>query len=222
MTRARRIRRRLLVGAAVVSAAVWLLSHYRPGWYRPARVVDADLQRIRGELTIFLDEFGDSLAAGRPFEVELNADRVNEWLAAWPKLYPADNPLASRDIHEPAIGFSSRGVDVGARFRSNVLEAIGHARLDVRLSHDGSELLIAVARVRVGSLPAPRSLVLRLLRRSLESPPGDEGRLQGVVGSDGRFHVVNRFIWPNGRRAFRIHSLALDRPGTMRLTIEPL
>lgn len=222
LTRARRIRRRVLAGAAIVFVVGWLLSHYRPVWYRPARITEAELPRIRGEVTVFLDEFGDALVAGQPFEAEISATQLNDWLAAWPELYPSDNPLALVGVHEPAIGFSTRGIDAGGRFRSVVFEAIVHARLDVQISPDGSGLLIAVTRARIGSLPAPTALIMRLVGNVSNLTHGAKASSRDAMAGEGRLRLVNRFIWPNGRRAFRIRSLALDSPGTMRLVIEPM
>jgi len=226
VTALRRWRRRgglaLLVISPLGASALWLTFQHKPSWYRPVLLSADNFQRARREAVAAADDFGDKLVAGRPFEVTLRQQSVNEWLAALPEIWPEAKDALPPELSAPAVRFEPGLLRIGAHLERAVGQTILSVDLVPEVSKDGASIGIAARALRAGSLSIPRILFERVLPwfdpQAPSTAPDDRvsiGQLfSGVTSS-------NRFVWPNGERAFRIQSVSLI-DGELHLNIEPL
>ncbi len=225
--------RRTAIRFAVVTvplslAAVWLVTHHRPGWYAPPRLGEEDSQRARREAVAAFDSVGDQLVQGRAFDVVLLDQSVSEWIGVLPTLWPEVNDVWPRELRDVVVRFEPGIVRVGAHLEAARLQSIVNLDVELSVSHDGTSLSIRPARIRAGAFPLP-FFALRWFVDSQESASsGKTRRLDAEtferlpVGEFlGGTQVRNRFVWPNGNRSFRIASVEIRR-GELRLRIEPL
>lgn len=217
-----------LVGLAVL----WLTFQHKPGWYRPVTLDPAGLHQARRDATNTLDSVGDRIVRGEPFDLVLSKRSVNEWLAALPQLWPdAASRLGSR-FTELAVDFDSDGIRLGALYTRRGWRVIASVDLKIAVTQDGRFLQITLPNLYGGSLPMPRRLLKSLLEpfilQSRDKPSAGAGAFDPIVSeiwSAGEqvtgVRLRNRFIWPNGRRAFRFASVEV-KSGELCLRIEPL
>jgi hypothetical protein len=211
-----------LIASPLLAIVVWLIFQHRPAWYQPAVLNAEALQRARREAVAAADDFGDRLVVGRPFEVVLEQRAVNEWLAALPEIWPDARDALPPELTAPAVYFGAGAVRVAAHARAAIGQAIVSLELTAHLAGDGRSLRIVATRVRGGSLPIPAFVLQRIdgAQSSDASSERDAERItipQLLTGLTTR----NRFVWPNGERAFRIVNIT-SMPGVLRLQIEPL
>ena len=241
-TRRQRIKsllERVLTVAPVVGPVallvVWLTFQHKPGWYRPANLDQAGIQRARSQAVLLADSISDQMVAQEPFDIVLQDRTMTEWLAALPTVWPEVRDAIPTQITDPAVWFDGGGVRVGAHYTGRAWQAILSVDIVLEVSEDGREVLIALRDVKGGSLSIPRALLTNRLDRLLRearaigdrSDSGVETLLAAVRkirSVDALFEGVrikNRFVWFNGRRPFRIASIQIDA-GALRLHIEPL
>lgn len=231
----RRGRRALLLFLPLTLLALWLTLEHRPGWYRPVPLDPAAIQRARGEATNQVDVVGDRLVARKPFELVLTDRQVTEWLTALPDIWPEAGQAIPPEISEPAVRFADGGILIGAHVANKGWRVIVSVRLVVDIADDGSTVGLRLAGVYGGSLPFPRPLLERMVDRKLRQESGSQAAAapepRAVIQSaddirsakqlfDG-IRTPNRFVWPNGRRPFRIEGITI-RDGELRLRIRPL
>lgn len=231
-----RILRRVCILATSIGliglAALWLTFQHKPGWYRPVTLNPVGLHQARRDATNTLDSVGDRIVRGEPFDLVLSKRSVNEWLAALPQLWPDAASRLGSQFTELAVDFDSDDIRLGALYTRRGWRVIASVDLKIAVTQDGRYLQITLPRLRGGSLPMPRRLLESLLepfiRQSRHNPSAGAGAFDPIIREIGsaseqvaEVRLRNRFIWPNGRRAFRFASIEV-KTGELRLRIEPL
>ena len=230
--------------APVALIGAWLAFQHKPAWYQPVRLDEEGYQLARRDAVATADAISDQIVQGKTFEVLLTDRSVNEWIAALPRVSPEARRALPPELHDPAVRFlrgsgqvTDERIRVGAHFEKSGWQAIVSVDLALRVSPDGINLTIALAAVRGGSLPVPRAIVERLLgpllehahRRHRDHDDADADSTWGTTldnlhSTDQLFNGVtirNRFVWPNGRRPFRIESVRIT-DGELRCRLQPL
>lgn len=216
-TWARRVGRRTLIALPVVLVVGWLVVHHRPGWYRPPVLDEEGLGRAQRDAIAAADDFGDRLVIRRAFTVTLVEGRVNEWLAALPAAWPESKELLPPEIGEPAVHFAAGRLQVGVKLDRRELQSIVSFDLLPSVSADERTLIFRLDAIRSGAMPIPVSLMERWLKPIIaENAAGD-----APAPEDALFAIPNRFVWPNGERAFRIKNLTVGDEQVL-IDIEPL
>ena len=224
-----------LIAGPIIIVAFWLTFQHIPGWYQPLRLDEPGIQRARVSTTNLADFVGDQLVQGRAFDVVLADHLVNEWLAAFPHLWPEARQILGSDTTAAAVHFSEGSIRVGAHQIWGDFQAIVSLGLSLSVANDGRIVEVKLTGVRGGSLPLPKTILkpicLELLERIRASKPKADhpaDRFASVFRSfesvDKLFDGVelhNRFIWPNGERPFRIDAVTVGT-GELRVRIEPL
>ena len=236
----RRVAWRTTLLAAILAPALfvglWLAFQHKPAWYRPVRLDEQGYQIARRDAVATADSMSDQLVLGKEFELVLTDRSVNGWLAALPRLWPETKQTLPDELREPAVRFAEDRIRFAAHFGKNGWQAIVSVDLFVRVSDDGTSVTIALAGARGGSLPVPRAVIERLLRPLIEharssgkyhdsdaTSPWDAA-VKSVRSVDQLFTGVtnlNRFVWPNGKRPFRIASIRAAN-GELRIRLQPL
>lgn len=205
---------------------------HKPTWFRPAILSENDLQRLRREAISFVDDIGDQLVRGRTFAVVLRQRRINEWLGAIAGA-SADDPDRPIQISSPVAHVGNQHIQIGAICERNGWRSVLHFCCTLRLVDDGRSLRIALEGVYCGAIPIPRRIIRDVLVPPLthlwrDGDPADANCVRildrEVCGVDELFDGIsfpNRFVWPNGKRAFRIDALEFEEGG-VRLKIQPL
>jgi hypothetical protein len=221
--------------APVALVGTWLAFQHKPAWYQPVRLDDEGYQLARRDAVATADSISDQIVQGKAFDLVLRDRSVNEWLAALPRVSPEAKRAMPPELHDPAVRFADERIRVGAHYENSGWQAIISVDLALRVSPDGINLTIALAAVRGGSLPVPRAIVERLLgpllerarRRHNNNDDADSTwgtMLENLQSTDQLFNGVtirNRFVWPNGRRPFRIESIRIT-DGELRCRLQPL
>ncbi len=224
----------LLLGLTGLTA-LWLTFQHKPGWYRPAVLDSAGLRRARRDATNTMDFIGDQIVRGEPFDLTLSERSVNEWLAALPHVWPEAARQLGTEFTDLAVDFYAGVVRVGGHFSSKGVRVIASVGLILEKTDDGRYLRIALIGAHGGSLPLPHvvleSLLERLLRHARAMKRDPHATANPLIRALGEaescedlflgLRVGNRFIWPNGRRAFRIADIEIS-DDLIRLRIEPL
>jgi len=220
----------------VVLLGFWLAFQHKPAWYQPVHLDEQGYQRARRDSLTTADSISDQMVQGKEFELVLSDRTVNEWLAALPLLWPEAKRALPEELHDPAIRFTEDRIRFAAHFDKSGWQAIVSVDLIVRVSDDGTSITIALAGARGGSLPIPRTIIARLLQPLIEqarrrgnhqnndaNSPWDAA-VKGVRSVDELYTGVttrNRFVWPNGKRSYRIASIRAGN-GELRLRLQPL
>jgi len=219
--------------------ALWLTFQHKPGWYRPISADDAITQRARLEVANLADSISDALVHRRPFELVLSDHSLNEWLAALPQVWPDVAEQWPRELTQPAVSFQRDRIRLGVHGETRGWRVIlGFAFL--LSADDGDDAMrLTLSGMQGGSLPIPRFLIRRSLQSAAENhadtaaltaqpdptrPLELENLLDSPRSVDEWFagvRVRNRFIWPNGRRPFRIGALSIT-DGELRARLDPL
>lgn len=219
MTRKRhRWIRRLLIALGATALGVTALAGalmYRPGWYVPVPIDRGRLDSDNRDLVNLLDRIGVALNHGQSIDIELDQDQVNRWIAArdeWPE---AVQRLDLGPLTDPLVLFESEGeVRLAATVRlSDVTVVISS---DVRIEVAGDRVNLRLATARVGAAPVPRSLIDRFSREMRVDHPETRRLLHA-----GETSLPNEWVWPNGKRRFRIDSCASES-GRLRIRLESL
>lgn len=223
----------IVVAAPLGFVTLWLALQHKPSWYAPAVVTDALVKRAQRDTAALSESITQHLVKGRPIEVRLTQDRINEWLAALPRLSPEGWHGLPEQIKTMAVSMEPGRIRIGVHYVDDSWQAILNAGLSLGLSQDVREVTMALSDVQGGALTAPRALLDRMLASRPAARSREDGNARGVsLGSllervrsaDDLFsgiRVPNRFVWPNGERAFRIDELRLE-DGEVRLRLQPI
>ena len=221
----------LLLGVMlVVLAAFWLALQYKPPWFRPPVLDAAGRRQARVDAVNTADFISDQLMRNEPFDVDLTAAAINEWLAAWPESHPDSYRNVPPEFTRFAVHFESGRMYLGAHFANKGWEAILNLAFSARLNDDGSAIIVALSKARIGACPIPQRNLEKLLtdlreqadvgvdRReafssALQSIRSVDDVVQGIA-------IPNRFTWFNGKRSFTIENVTLDK-GALRLRLHP-
>jgi hypothetical protein len=213
-------RRRILWGTiaalAATGLALALALERRPAWYRPYALSESHLQAARMEALRILDSVSDRMVQGEPFEIVLSDHQLNVWLAGLDRIWPEAARQFPSFVADPFVKFTPDAMDVAARVESKGWRAIVSTRYTLALSHDKSTLTVGLSSATCGSMGLPRSLVAA----ALPARVGVGGRGYDVAGLFNGLTLANRFVWPNGRRAFRLSEVTVNS-GSVRIRIEP-
>lgn len=213
----RRAGKRALIALPVVLLVSWLVVHHRPGWYRPPVLDEEGLGRAQRDAVAAADDFGDRLVIRRAFTVTLVEGRVNEWLAALPEGWPESKELLPPELGQPAVHFAEGRLQIGVKLDRRELQSIVSFDLLPSVSADGRALVFRLGAIRSGAMPIPVSLMERWLKPII----AENAASDAPAPADALFAIPNRFVWPNGERAFRIQNLTLS-DGQVLIDIEPL
>ncbi len=225
-----------LAGGALLAATIgWFTFQHKPGWYRPVAPSAATTRRAQADSAAVFDYISDHLVDGRSFDLSIRARSVTEWLAALPVLWPELQAELPPELCDFAVGFEEGAIRVGAHLERNGWKVIANLGVVVEVIANGDEIRVRLVDVRGGSLRLPRAAVERMLggvewaRTSMTDGTGGassswQDAVRAVQTLDDAFRGVslrNRFVWPNGRRPYRIAGVAAT-DGVLRLRIEPL
>jgi len=221
------------VAVLVALTAAWIVFEHKPAWYRPAALVGDDLRLVTSRATGWADEVSDQMVQGQPFELVLVGREVNEFLAALPELFPDEFVNWPQALRLPAVGFGPDAIHVGLLCEMGGWRVIAALTLTAELIDEDRLVRIAATGVHGGSLPLPRSLLGRIfdptfatLARSISLKSGNRAEriLKELASVDDLFEGVsirNRFVWPNGKRVFRLEAIRVE-PDRLVLGIAPL
>ncbi len=227
----RRISRRRLTawalgGAAVVAvglaASAWMLFQRIPPWYRPTPVPAADLQAVKDDLARFEIALSERMNGDRPFALVITQEQLNRWLAAREQMWPPARAWIPPLMEDPFVAFEPGRVRLAGTVTLGGVRTVLNATAEIRI--DSDQLFLRVFGVKGGSLPMPDALVrerLRALderRRRTAAGPADLPSAEGVIVG---WRVPAEFVWPNGKRRFRVRGVRVE-PGAMTLDLEPL
>ena len=103
---------------------------------------------------------------------------------------------------------------------------IGGTVLTVQVAGEGQTIRIEVADISGGALPIPRRLlsgvaadaIAKAVRSFHKRAPLEAQPQASKLWSE--IEIPNRFVWPNGERAFRVAEIKIDDDAVL-LTIEP-
>ncbi len=236
----RRLARRAALFGAILApvtfVGLWLAFQHKPAWYQPVHLDEQGYHLARRDAVATADSISDQLVQGKEFELVLTDRSVNGWLAALPSIWPEAKQTLPDELRDPAVRFTEDHIRFAAHFDKNGWQAIVSVDLFVRVSDDGTNVTVALAGARGGSLPVPRTIIERLLRPLIEharssgknhdadaTSPWDAA-VKSVRSVDQLFTGVtsrNRFVWPNGKRPFRIASIRVT-DGELHIRLQPL
>jgi hypothetical protein len=201
---------------------IWAAVQRKPSWYRPVNLDEDRLAQARRDSAEAADSFGDRLVAGVPFEVILKDEDLTAWLTAAPSLWPDLARNWPPELTAPAIRFQPGQARIGGHIESNGWRMILGASLHASVAADPKALTFRLNGIYGGSLPLPGALVERVAGFAPVSGAGDSEAdvptLQELLAG---WPIQNRFVWPNGKRAFRIADIQFQ-DGAARIAIEPL
>ena len=232
-------RRVVLLGAIftpILMVGLWLAFQHKPAWYQPAFLDENGCQLARLDALAMADSISDQLVQGREFELVLTDRSINQWLATMPQIWPEWKQTLPEELRDPAVQFAEDRVRLAAHYEKNGWQAIVSVDLFVRVNVDGTKVTISLAGARGGSLPVPRAVIERLLQpliahasvssenHALEATSPWDATVNSVHSVDQLFAGVNtrnHFLWPNGKRRFRIASIRANN-GELRIRLQPL
>ena len=231
--RTRWIRVVALVAFSSLSVALlvlWMTIQHVPSWYRPLTPDRESVHRAQIDTATLVDWISEKMVEGEQFEIILHDRSVNEWLAALPHTLPDARRSMPPGISEPIVRFDRDGILIAARCSRGGWEVIASLIIEMNIPDNEDHLSLTLRRVFGGSLPVPDMAVEAMLEplRELNNPvytvePLLDG-LRSVESVEELFEGVeirNRFIWPNGRREFRIDSITMA-DGAVRLVVSPV
>ncbi len=196
-----------------VLVGVGLAVTCRPGWYTPPTVDYGRLHDDKAALAAWQDEISTALNTGTEIRVQLDQAQLNRWLAARAEFWPQAAAVADA-LAQPFVLLNAGEVQiaavVGTRQLRGVLSVSGHATVN------GDQLVLRCTGAHLGVLPLPASSVCNELRRRT---PAGQHLVSG--GSPTTLMFKNEFVWPNGKRRFRLRELSVN-PGGLELVLEPL
>jgi len=235
MNRRTRVRwiKRLVVTATVLAASAvvtaWMMFQHIPAWYQPIQVLPDDVDPVKDDFIATIDGLSKLLNESQePFEYRLTQEQINAWLAVRKEIWPLSRKWLPPSLEDPMIVLDPDGLRLAVLFRRRSLQAVVSARFRVRATSDG--LLLHLAEVTGGDLPLPRSQVRKVLARldrdlwpggrTVHSPLGNRP-LPPLSDLPDGMRLPNEWIWPNGKRPFRITRITFE-PGAVRITFHPL
>jgi len=186
----------------------------RPEWYQPLSVNYQALEDDKRAQHRLENTISAALNADEPIEVTLSQDQLNRWIAARRELWPGETPSIEPFSRPQVVLQKNNRVCLAAQVDYSGVQSVLSAVFQVALKDD--HLIVTWDSVHAGALPAPREL---LEKAALKAARRLDFPTQSV--SDGRVKWPNEWIWPNGKRRFRITELALAF-GEIHVRLEPL
>ena len=198
-------------GVIVVLLCLGGAATCRPAWYAPVAIDRARLKTDKKELVDLLDDIGRALNTGQSIDFELHEDQVNRWLAARSELWPELEDAGMRGLAHPQLRLLDENrVRLGVTATGGAWSAVLSASATGQLTEDS--LIVRIESARAGVLPVPATSVLKPIREKLADAGGS------LSGST--INLPNDWVWPNGKRRFRISRLEVSG-GVARVSFEP-
>ena len=220
----------VLVGGTVGFVTLWLIFQHKPDWYRPPPVNERMLRDIRSEVAEIVEGISQRIVRGETFDLSFTDETVNQWLAALPHVWPDARRNVPPELRDLVIRFDAGRIRIASLLVKGGWRAVLTVAVEVALSKDGRRVSLQLIEAHGGSLPIPHTVLAYMLGGlaigggdtavrsgnppTLHKPDTAADWLNGV-------QVPNRFIWPNGKRPFRIDAIELTE-GRIRLRLESL
>ena len=229
----------LRIGATVAFVALialvltgWLALTRIPSWYKPAIVLQSDLDRVRNSLPNAYQELADRVVEGKEFELTFEDRTVNEWIAARAEMYPESAEWLPDFVRQPAVSFDDDRCIIAARIDYDGWKFI----LGVQFSAtaDRNRITIHIDGLTVGAMPVPLAIVRGPLERLLASAQIDtqdmaepaasilqdlQGKKAADIVEDG-IGFRNSIKPPNTNRYVRITGLSAE-DGKLLVRMQP-
>lgn len=203
----------------------------RPSWYHPASMDDDLVQRAKIESAKLAEFIGTHLVAGEAFDAVVTQASINEIAAALPVLSPETAGRVPREITQFAAAFDAGRLRVGVLADHGGWRAIIGVEVAVEVGVSADDILVSLRDVRIGAVEVPRWLLRRIFDERLRAAAersargGDAvmlgSRADSVEALLAGVRIPNRFVWPNGRRPFRVERITMEH-GEARVRIQPL
>lgn len=220
----------VLVGGTAGFATLWLIFQHKPDWYRPPPVNERMLRDARSEVAEIVEGISHRIVRGETFELSFTDETVNQWLAALPHVWPGARRNVPPELRDLVIRFEDGRIRIASLYVKGGWRAVLTVAVEVGLSKDGRRVSLQLIEAHGGSLPVPHSVLVYMLGglaiggadtviRSGDPPkPHKPGTAADWLSG---LRVPNRFVWPNGKRPFRIDAIELTQ-GRIRLRLESL
>lgn len=171
-----------------------------------------DYERLPADKRAFTDmveSVNVALNEQRTRTITVEDEQVNRWLTARSEL-PGPVSLDLRGVDAPQVDFlGDNRLRVAALLEQGGGQFVISAEVTLRVTPES--LVIHLDRTQLGRLPVPRDWIEQQLARVA----GPRARL---VGDE--IHVDNDFVWPSGRRRFRVQGLDIQ-PDVAAFTFAP-
>ncbi len=212
------------VTSLITLGVAWMIFQHIPTWYHPATLNNLDLEQAQHSFTTFVDDTSHKMVKGKPFDITLDQQQLNDWLAAMPVLFPQARKEIPDWLRESAVSLSSDMLRIGVRYDKNGWRAIINVGLQISVSLDGKSIELTLSEAHGGSIPIPQSTLKKILSGMIDQPSDESsallGQNQSVDDLFTGFNIENNFLWPNGRRAYRIESITFHTD-KIKLRIAP-
>ncbi len=215
--RRRRLRLILILLPLVLFAAVLYMGAAitcRPAWYQPLSI---DYQRLEDDKRAqhrLENTISAALNDRRPVVIELDEAQVNRWIAARDELWPTEVPSIEPFSHPQVVLESRNRIRLAAQVEHAGTQVVLSAMFHVDLQPDA--VVVTWDSVQAGTLPTPRVLLEKAARKV-----AGYADLPDQAVADGRITLPNEWLWPNGKRPFRITGFTITS-GKLRVQLEPL
>jgi hypothetical protein len=235
--RTKRLLKYALIGGCLLCLAAvavgWFSFQYIPTWYAPANLNDDDLARVRASVARTYQQFTDRLAEGNVFQFTISARTLNEWIAARAALWPDLADAVPAPLTNAAVAFRNGHIILAATFERGRLKTVASAHLNANVRN--GDIRVSLRNVATGAIGWPMKIVSEILgpRQSQLLRSGEKmgGKFAGKSWTDTNVESLdelrkgivleNRLYWSNGRRYFRIQSIAAEND-QLALVIEPI
>jgi hypothetical protein len=211
--------------SVIVLLIFWFVLQHKPGWYRPVQLDEMGLADARREATTEADSFSDQLVRRKPFEFALDGAAVTRWLAAMHEISPDVAGLLPPELSAPAVSFADGAIRVGVHLESKGWRIIASGAVSAEVSDLGRAIDLKLMELSGGSMPLPRSVLMRFLGEANREGVGVRTVHEGDEVTVGDLlhgvRIPNDFVWPNGKRRFRVGNINMQ-DGKLWLRIEPL
>ncbi|MFN0137173.1 MAG: hypothetical protein ACKVS9_13775 [Phycisphaerae bacterium] len=233
---ARRSWKRTLLRIALLSACTTtvtliafgcMLTH-KPKWYRPAAIDYSKLEADKRTVVTLGDRIGDALNARKPIEFEITDEQLNRWIAAKDE-WPTGRDLDFAPFQQPYVEFlDDNRVRIAATVTQRGISLV--ASFVGQVAIEAEHVVVTVDSLHAGAAPLPWSRIEAALQQALGEH--DEGHADGHTdahagghdgasrASNGKLRFDNHFVWPNGRRNYRISEISTTA-GRAKLTLQP-
>ena len=96
----------------------WLMFQHIPSWYRPLQIAPADVQSVRDDLVITVDQLSESMVkSNTQFERRFTQEQINAWLTILEKIWPASRNWLPAQLTEPFISIDKDAIRLAATYR---------------------------------------------------------------------------------------------------------
>ncbi|MGB0714876.1 MAG: hypothetical protein ACPGXK_03305 [Phycisphaerae bacterium] len=210
----------------ILPLGLWMAFQRKPHWYSPVSPEPAVVKHTSNEFLKWADRISDEMVRRRPFEIEISASEVTHFASAAPAMFPEEFSSWPPEITDPAVTFEGGLIKVGFHCDYEGWRVIAVFHIEMTLL-DADTLHVRLDGIRGGALPVPQGWVrdvadplLKRWQQKVDDLPTWLADLQSVDQLYEGMSIPNRFVWPNGKRRFRIDGIS-PQHGTLGVKIEP-